>query len=189
MTQHSNSKIVVITALDLELDAKKLPTRIKLVYSGVGKINATIATMRAVTRYAPDLIINFGTAGGLRPEIGGLLGISRVVQRDILAEPLSPRGRVPFCECPHEYFSKKGQFSCGSGDSFVTSHDPWLHEQNIDVVDMELFAIASVAHEHKLPWLAYKYVTDQANHESGKEWSDKVNHGEDLFLEELERLV
>lgn len=184
-----SNKIVIVTALALELDAKKLPPGISLVYSGVGKINATITTMRAISDESPDLIINFGTAGGLRPEIHGMLDIHRVVQRDILAEPLSPRGRVPFCERPHEYFSTQGQFSCASGDSFVTSHDPWLHEQKIDVVDMELFAIAAVAHEHKLPWLAYKYVTDQANEESGKEWSDKVNHGEELFLEKLSSLI
>lgn len=184
-----NNKIVVISALALELDAKKLPPEISICYSGVGKINATITTMRAIARHAPDLIINFGTAGGLRPEIHGMLGISRVVQRDILAEPLSPRGKVPFCERPHEYFSDQGQYSCGSGDSFVTSHDPWLHEQKIDVVDMELFAIAAVAHDHKLPWIAYKYVTDQANNDSGQEWSDKVNHGEALFLEKLATLL
>jgi adenosylhomocysteine nucleosidase len=182
-------KIVVISALALELDAQKLPPGVALVYSGVGKINATITTMQAVTQYAPDLVINFGTAGGLKPDLHGMLGISRVVQRDILAEPLSPRGRIPFCTRPHEYFSTQGQYSCGTGDSFVTSHDPWLHEQKIDVVDMELFAIAAVAYEHKLPWLAYKYVTDQANDDSGQEWSNKINHGEALFLEKIATLV
>lgn len=182
-------KITIITALPLELDANKLPPGVSLVYSGVGKINATMATMRAIEVNQPTLIINFGTAGGLSPEVSGLLGISRVVQRDILAEPLSPRGRVPFCDRPHEYYSLQGKHTCGSGDSFVTSHDPWLLDQKIDVVDMELFAIAAVAHSYSLPWLAFKYVTDQANHSSGDEWAEKVNDGEALFLEQLARIL
>ena len=35
---------------------------------------------------------------------------------------------------------------CGTGDSFVTALDAWLTENAIDIVDMELFAIAHVCH-------------------------------------------
>ncbi len=179
------SNLIIITALPDELDAKKLPAGISIFYTGVGKINAAITTMRIIHQYQPKLILNFGTAGAVQPGTMGLLGISRVVQRDIIAEPLSPRGRVPFCSRPHEYFSESGEFSCGTGDSFVTSHDPWLEQQGITVVDMELYAIAAVAHEHQTPWVSYKYVTDHANENSGQDWVQKVNHGEQLFLEQL----
>lgn len=183
------TNIIVITALDMELDASKLPPGVGVYYSGVGKINATIATMRAIQQSKPNLIINFGTAGAVHTSTTGLLGIKRVVQRDIIAEPLSPRGRVPFCTRPHEYFSKTGEFSCGSGDSFVTSLDPWLIEQDIAVVDMELFAIATVAHDHGIEWLSYKFVTDHANEDSGQEWAKKVNHGEELFIAQLKTII
>ncbi len=181
--------IIVITALDIELDARNLPPSIGIYYSGIGKINAAITTMRAIERSKPKLIINFGTAGAVHPETSGLLTIQRVVQRDMIAESLAPRGRVPFCTRPHEYFSKSGEFSCGTGDSFVTSHDPWLTEQNITVVDMELFAIAAVAHEHNIEWASYKFVTDHANENSGQDWSAKVNHGEQQFLEQLRKII
>ena len=181
--------IIIITALDMELDAKKLPAGVGIYFSGIGKINAAITTMRAIEQSKPKLIINFGTAGAVHPGTTGLLGIRRVVQRDILAEPLSPRGRVPFCTRPHEYFSKTGEFSCGSGDSFVTSHDPWLEQQEIAVVDMELFAIAAVAHECKIDWVSYKYVTDHANESSGQDWTNKVNNGELQFLEQLKTII
>ena len=148
-----------------------------------------MTTLKAIEQYKPKHLINFGTAGSIKPNLSGLLEIRRVIQRDMIAEPLSPRGRVPFCERPHEYFSTSGQHTCATGDSFVTAKDPWLDHQGVDVVDMELFAIAAVAHEHKLPWLAYKYVTDQANDDSGQEWSNKVNHGEALFLEKIATLI
>jgi len=105
------------------------------------------------------------------------------------AEPLLPRGRVPFSDRPHELFSGRGSHTCGTGDSFVTAHDSWLYEQRIDVVDMELFAIATVAHEHGIPWLSFKYITDGANDTSGDDWHARVNHGEDLFLAKLQELA
>jgi len=181
--------IIIITALGMELDATKVPSGVGVYFSGIGKINAAITTMRAIEQSKPKLIINFGTAGAVHAGTSGLLGINRVIQRDIIAEPLSPRGQVPFCTRPHEYFSKTGEFSCGSGDSFVTSHDPWLVQQDIAVVDMELFAIAAVAHEHKIDWMSYKFVTDHANESSGQDWSLKVNHGELLFIEQLKNLI
>ncbi len=183
------TNVILITALTNELDAHRLPPGIQVFYSGVGKINAAMTTMRAIHTCQPRLILNFGTAGSVHPQHTGLLGIRRVIQRDMLTEPLAPRGKVPFCPRPHEYLSEQGTYSCGSGDSFVTAHDPWLVEQQIDVVDMELFAIAAVAHEHGIPWISYKYVSDHANEASGKDWVEKVNHGESLYLEQLKTIL
>jgi len=183
------SNIILITALANELNADQLPPGIQVFYSGVGKINATITTMRAIQTCQPSLILNFGTAGSVDPRHTGLLGIRRVIQRDMQTEPLSPRGQVPFCPRPNAYFSKQGTHSCGSGDNFVTAHDPWLVEQAVDVVDMELFAIATVAHDFDIPWISFKYVSDQANEQAGKDWADKVNHGEALYLEQLRNIL
>jgi adenosylhomocysteine nucleosidase len=52
-----------------------------------------------------------------------------------------------------------------------------------------LFAIAAAAHACKLPWQAYKYITDDANESSADDWSQKVHHGEALFLDVLETLL
>ena len=176
---------LIITALPNELDQARLPTGAQLVYSGVGKINATMVTLKAIEQYKPERIINFGTVGSVKPHLSGLLEINRVIQRDMIAEPLSPRGRVPFCERPYEYFAESGQHTCATGDSFVTAKDPWLDEQGVDVVDMELYAIAAVAFAHGLPWASLKYVTDHTNEDSASDWNTKVNHGEELFLEHL----
>ena len=183
-----NTNLLIITALESELKRESLPAGVEIVYSGIGKINATLTTIKAIHQYSPRRILNFGTAGKVNPDLHGLLSIGKVIQRDMLTEPLAPRGKTPFCTRPHEYLSN-GKFICGSGDSFVTAHDSWLHSQGIDVVDMELFAIAASAHEHQIPWDAYKYITDDANEQSGNDWQEKVNHGEDLFLQELKQLL
>jgi len=177
--------MIVIAALESEIKAHSLPDHIPIVYSGIGKINAAIATFQAIQRYQPQLIINFGTVGKINPTLSGLVTINKVIQRDISAEPLAPRGIVPLSSKPNEFIVNTAGYVCGTGDSFVTQHDPWLTEQGVDVVDMELFAIAAISFEHNVNWISYKYISDAANEDSAHEWSSKVHHGEDLFLEQL----
>jgi adenosylhomocysteine nucleosidase len=181
--------LLIITALESELNRKALSADINIVYTGVGKINASIATYQAIHQYQPTHIINFGTAGKINPQIHGLLEIGSVIQRDMNAEPLAPRGKTPFSHTPVKYHSQAGRYVCGTGDSFVNSHDQWLHEQKVDLVDMELFAIAAVAHHHQVPWQSFKYITDDANENSGDDWQGKVNHGQELYLEMLAQIL
>jgi len=175
--------LLIITALESELNRTSVPAHIPIIYSGIGKINAAIATFDAIHHHQPKMIINFGTAGGIHPNSAGLIEIKKVIQRDVLAQPLSPRGIVPFCDKPQQYVSHAGQHTCATGDSFVTEHDPWLVSQEVDVVDMELFAIAAVAHHHDIPWMSLKFVSDRADEDSAKQWSESVNAGERAFIE------
>jgi len=180
--------LLIITALESELKRDTLPTGVEIIYSGLGKINAALACIKAIDQFSPHRIINFGTAGKINPKLEGLLEIGKVIQRDMMTEPLAPRGKTPFSNKPSEYLSS-GKYVCGSGDSFVTTNDPWLVEQGVDVVDMELFAIAYIANNHQIPWHSYKYITDDANESSANDWQQKVNHGQDLFIKQLKQLL
>ena len=182
------TELLIITALESELKREALPSGVEIVYSGVGKINAALTSIKAINQYSPKRILNFGTAGKIKSELHGLLEIGKVIQRDMVAEPLAPRGNTPFCLRPQEYLST-GQFLCGSGDSFVTTQDSWLLTQGVDVVDMELFAIAAVAHDHQIPWQSFKYITDDANESSGADWNERVHYGQELFLEKLRSII
>jgi len=182
------TQLLIITALESELKPSALPPGLNIVYSGIGKINAALMTAKAIHQFNPSKIINFGTVGKINPQLDALVDIGKVIQRDMMAEPLAPRGQIPFCKQPSEYLSS-GEYVCGSGDSFVTGTDPWLLSQGVDVVDMELFAIAFVANQHQIPWYAYKFISDDANDSSGDVWREKVNHGEELFLNQLKQIL
>lgn len=184
-----NPSIILIVALEDELDRAQLPADIPVVYSGVGKINAAIATSKAIYAYQPDLIVNFGTVGRINPAISGLIEIGKVIQRDMCAEPLAPRGIVPFSAKPNVFHANVGAYTCGTGDSFVTQADAWLASNGVDVVDMELFAIAAVAHEFGIAWKSYKFISDDANGSSGDEWAGNVNLGATLFLDKFRKDV
>lgn len=174
--------ILVVSALTQELDHPGV------LFTGIGKLNAAYALTRALQHSTPDLVVNYGTAGGLQAGLSGMVEVARVLQSDMNATPLAPRGQTPQDASPMVLSSGQPGVVCGSGDQFVTAADPWLQEQGVAVVDMELFAIASVCHREGVPWRAFKFISDHANRDSGASWQAHLSSGRQIFLHQLERL-
>src|SRR3979411_552880 len=107
----------------------------------------------------------------------------------MVAMPLAPRGRTPFSSDLDRLSSGHGNVICGTGDSFVTSSDPWLNENNIDIVDMELFAIAHVCQRQHMAWSASKPITSHANDFAAVHWTANVADGQELFWDALKKLT
>jgi adenosylhomocysteine nucleosidase len=180
--------ILILTALASELEAARAPASARVIYTGVGKINAASATAVALAEHRPSLAVNYGTAGKLGGAWQGLVEVSRVIQRDMMAMPLAPRGVTPLSDGPHEHASGFDGVVCGTGDSFVTGADPWLTDNDVDLVDMELFAIAHVCYRAGVPWRAFKFITDDANNAAATEWIANHRSGQDLFWDALGRI-
>lgn len=175
--------ILIVAALPEELDHPGV------LHTGLGKLNAAYALTRELQRRRPKMVVNYGTAGGLHPSLAGLVEIRRVLQVDMEAEPLAPRGQTPFFPGPFQLDSGAEGVVCGSGDRFVTAVDPWLLQHGVEVVDMELFAIASVCQREGIPWRSFKYISDHADRDSGSSWQDHLQGGKDLFLQRLAELA
>ena len=58
-TRKSNM-ILILVAVREELSEKDLPD-MQIHYTGVGKINAAIKTLKIIKDYSPSLIVNYGT--------------------------------------------------------------------------------------------------------------------------------
>ena len=181
--------ILILTALDAELDTARAPDGVDVLFTGVGKINTTIATLLAVQARKPSLVINYGTAGKITESLRGLVEVAHVIQRDMNAEPLAPRGTTPYATELDRLSSGHGDVICGTGDSFVTSSDPWLTAKKVDIVDMELFALASVCRHQNIPWRAFKFITDDANDFAHEHWTANVADGQQLFWDEVKHLL
>lgn len=182
-------KILVLTAIDDELQKARAPDGFEVIYTGVGKVNAASAATLALMVLRPQLVINYGTAGKLNGTLRGLVEVADVIQRDMIAEPLAPRGRTPFSPEFDRLSSSHPGVICGTGDSFVTTTDPWLVENRVDIVDMELFAIAHVCQRHGVPWRAFKFITDDANDFAAEHWTANVADGQDLFWDAMKGLT
>ena len=167
-------KIVVIAALESEFFTTTGPID-KIYYTGIGKINSARVTTELILEVRPDLIVNVGTAGCLSEEmLGRVLGVNEVLERDMLAEPLAPRGTVPLSDQQSIHKSSFGSARCATGDSFVTTRDQWLLDNQVDLVDMELFAIAKVASHYGVEWKSIKFASDLADGTAHIDWHQNL---------------
>jgi adenosylhomocysteine nucleosidase len=180
-------KILVIAALDSEYFSSK-SLKHSIIYSGVGKINASRVTTRAVIEYQPEIVVNVGTAGSLRKDLSGLYIVRDVIEHDMNAEPLALRGSTPFDPTPNVLSSDIGDVRCATGDSFVTEIQPWLIDNQVDLVDMELFAIAKVCHTYNIPWRSMKYVSDYVDKDSASSWTSSLSKASIEISEAIEKL-
>jgi len=175
---------LLLVALEDEFDR---PHKLKLgrgwavVYTGVGKLNAMYKTLDAIDVYKPVLVVNYGTAGGINDAVMGLVEINRVCQRDMNAEPKSPRGLTPFEDSTMYLGNAIAGYRCGTGDGFVSAPDPW-HDSYCDVVDMEGYAIVDACTRKKIPWRMFKYVSDKADADGFETWKKNIANGADAFL-------
>ena len=173
----------ILVALPEELSGVEFdPSEARIVYTGVGKINATMSTVVSCAAHDCDEIINYGTAGALNNEfIGKLNKIGIVRQRDMDARPLSNLGITPFEQSMFngDIEVSKAKTVLSSGDNFVTS----TPELSSDLVDMEGYAIAKIAKRFGKPVTIVKYGSDFADSDAGDDWQENVAKGAQLFKE------
>lgn len=181
MTRFNPKDTLILVALEDELPRHLLPDW-RIVYTGVGKVNAALEVERAIMAARPKAMINFGTAGALSPDHHGIVEVSRFYQRDMDVQALGfSLGQTPFEADGSIDFGGAG-LSCGTGDQFVTA-PPAL---KTDLVDMEAYALAKAAQHHGIAFTCLKYISDQADGDASTSWKDQVQKGANLFVEWLE---
>ena len=154
-------------------------------YSGVGKINATIKIMELISKFKPNEIINYGTAGSTKQNLSGLVECTKFVQRDMDARGLMnfKLGETPFDPISKMTYSNEG-YICASGDSFVQSSV----EIDCDIVDMEAYSFAKVCKLYNIRFKCFKYISDYANENANNDWIDNYSKGAKLFSEVYPKL-
>ena len=186
INKSGSHKILTIAALPMEISLKNWGSRPRIIYSGVGKINASIKLVEAVQIFKPDLVVNLGTAGSIRSEIKGVVEVDTVIERDFDAFPLCDRGLIPFEEGNNRYCSGYEGVVCASGDSFVRESDTYLKLMKVDIVDMELIAIARVCNKYNIPWRSFKFISDYIGHNIEQQWQDGVTKASEALIEKFD---
>ena len=75
---------LILVALEQELPKSYLPGW-RIIYTGVGKVNASFSISRSYFDYKPKYVVNYGTAGSLNKNISGLIEVSKFYQRVCIA--------------------------------------------------------------------------------------------------------
>lgn len=154
------------------------PADIIAMKCGIGKVNAAMGTMTLIDRFAPELVINTGVAGGT----GGNAGVldivvgTRVAYHDVWCGPGTQWGDAAGCPrffhtsdlvnslpCLHEGDTVKHGL-VASGDIFVS--DPEVVARiralypDVDAVDMESAAIAQICYLRNIPFACMRVISD-----------------------------
>ncbi|GJM06037.1 MAG: 5'-methylthioadenosine/S-adenosylhomocysteine nucleosidase [marine bacterium B5-7] len=157
-----------------------------LLESGIGKVNASLAAEWLAREFEPDLIINTGSAGGIKAEvqIGDFVVADRVCQHDIDVSPIGfefgelPRLPVYYpiqtkwltklqqvidASALHENFHI-GTIATGESFIYLDSQVSQIKSRFSDVIacEMEAGAVAQVCHLHDIELLVLRNISDVA---------------------------
>lgn len=159
-----------------------------LLKSGIGKVNAAMATTILHERFKPDYVINTGSAGGFADDlkIGDIVVSSQVVHHDVDVTAFDyAYGQVPgmpamFAADPQLvsvalYAAKNLDVTSREGiiataDTFMADPD---HVKRINDIfpemiaaEMEAAAVAQVCYQYKRPFVVIRALSDIAGKES-----------------------
>ena len=145
---------------------------------GVGKINVTYNLSKLIYKYKPTKVINYGTAGAIKKGLSGIVECTKFYQRDMDVRGLLDLklGETPFDNINEIINSDEG-YSCGSGDSFVNNQI----EMDVDLVDMEAYALAKVCKLESIDFKCFKYISDNADDSASIDWIENCKKGAKLF--------
>ena len=160
--------------------------RMVLVLSGIGKVNAAVSTSWVIHQFAPDCVINTGSAGGLGKglKVGDVVIGETVAHHDVDVTAFGyVWGQVP--QLPAVFTSDSNlirqaekavqvfegaavtQGLIVSGDRFVHSSEGVAeirsHFPEVKAVEMEAAAIAQTCYQLEVPFVIIRAVSDSAD--------------------------
>jgi adenosylhomocysteine nucleosidase len=160
---------LLVVALDEE--AAQLGDELPVLLTGVGKVRAATAVARLLATSRPSLVVNLGTAGGLRHGLDGIHEIGTVIQHDFASEAIEAVTGVSF-GAP---IRLGDGLTLATGDQFVQGgavRDALT--QRADLVDMEGYAVALAARDADVAVRLVKLVSDDADEHALRSWVDTV---------------
>ena len=173
---------VFIVAVPDEVEVQTTILGSPVIFSGVGKINATMAAYRAFSEGYKE-VINIGSCGSLRFKAGDIVKIGQVFQ-DIDATPLQEYGSTPFEASSRQIvLDSDSNITCFTTDYFYDAKQRDKYSKNylkmIDkcsIFDMECFAIAKVCKRFNIKFSSYKWISDDGDPHT---WKDNCKLGFD----------
>lgn len=151
--------------------------------SGIGKVSASVGTSLLINHFQPDLLINTGTAGGLKhTHVYDVILASEVRHHDVdvtaFGYEIGQQAQMPPAFFTDDKWLKMVQNDClennipfhtglvVSGDAFISSPEKcsWIENTFPEAlaVEMEAAAIAQTCYLMKTPFLLLRAISDNA---------------------------
>jgi adenosylhomocysteine nucleosidase len=164
--------------------------------SGIGKVAAAVSATLLIEKYAPDCIINTGSAGGFDPQlnVGDVVIGSEVRHHDadltVFGYEIGQLPKMPAAFLPHPELARVAREAMvnsssdakivegliATGDTFMS--DPVnvakarANFPTMQAAEMEAAAIAQVCHLFNVPFVVIRSLSDIAGKESGQSFEE-----------------
>ncbi len=159
---------------------------IALCQSGIGKVNAAVATTLLIEHFSPDCVINTGSAGGVGKglKVGDVVIGTQIAHHDVDVTAFGyAHGQVPqmpafyTCDSTLTYAAEAAAVNFKdahifrgvivSGDQFINGQDKIAqirrHFPEIQAIEMEAAAIAQTCFLLKMPFVIIRAISDSAD--------------------------
>ncbi|MBO9490882.1 5'-methylthioadenosine/S-adenosylhomocysteine nucleosidase [Endozoicomonas sp. G2_1] len=160
-----------------------------IVQSGIGKVAAALATVLLIDKFAPDYVVNTGSAGGFDQslKVGDIVVSSEVRYHDVNLTvfgyeigqlPANPAAFIPhptLVEAAKKGIEKLDNINTlvgliTTGDTFMTADEDIAKARanfpTMAAVEMEGAAIAQTCHKFDVPFVVIRSMSDIAGKES-----------------------
>lgn len=186
-----------------------------LVKSGIGKVNAAVATTLLLDNFKPDAVLNTGSAGGFQAalEVGSVVISNEVRHHDVNVTAFGyEHGQVPgqpaayqadpkLVEVARAAVEEIGEHAhaiglIASGDTFMSDA---AHVEQVKqlfpamiAAEMEASAVAQVCHQFGTPFVVIRALSDIAGKESSMSFDEflpvAARHSTDIVLKAISKL-
>lgn len=181
LTRIGGHDVLFVMAVDAEYGAN-LRARITPLFTGVGPVEAALATSEALTRLElanrlPALVVSLGSAGSARLKHCAVYQAASVAWRDIDASPLGfAPGLTPFSDLPATLalplrLPAIPIASLSTGADIITGAAYARIAE--DMVDMETWSVARACMRAGVPLIALRGISDgQADLTGLHDWTE-----------------
>lgn len=186
-----------------------------LVKSGIGKVNAAMATTLLLQTFKPEVVLNTGSAGGFLEtlEVGTVVISDEVRHHDVDVTVFNyEHGQVPGQPAAYKADPKlvslavaaveeigKHPHATGliaSGDSFMSDEEHVGKVKELFplmiAAEMEAAAVAQVCHQFEVPFVVIRALSDIAGKESSISFEEflpvAARHSTDIVLRVLSKI-
>ena len=185
--------ILIVIACKEESNNQIEKLGLDLLYTGVGKINATYNLTKKLCERKnnntfPKYVINVGTTGSNRFKKGELVLCNKFIQIDMDCRDIDyPLGVTPYDNDSYliehkKIFDDLKYAVCGTGDNFTLKE---CEIKEVDVCDMEGYAFAKVCKNENIDFIAIKYISNGLVEESKDDWNKYLDDAGTSFYNYL----
>lgn len=171
---------------------------INLLYTGVGKVNATYNLTKKIIELKQknqpiDAIINLGSCGSSKFKKKELVLCNKFIQMDMDATIFNYKvgetpaeKHIPYL-IEHKKILNNLPFAiCGTKDNFATEKSSI---EEIDVIDMEAYALAKVCFLEKINFISIKCISDNLDENGGEDWDTEIKSIPEILFNYFKTII